>query len=344
MKPNLLFTVFALLLLLPACVGARRQGHSRYDAFESAQIDQMLGNAVSGRVFERTVVCLNARRETRPPTPVTNQTISLLTNLSVSYVTNLVVTVVTNLNRTVSTNVVPPAPRPAVADEETERVEPDEAAEAPSPTPSTPGPSTNRTVTVASTASLSRGPNQTVSNQGQQMLLSLQTTITTNNLSITLTEQETTSVETNLMVTTVTNQTVTAATNVTVTLPPQPLSEHYLVVEFTPPPDFTLQSGESLVLLVDGVRHGLAQTNTSATLVTRKGFASVAYRVSSQLLEDIAQAKEVKLRLKGTTGLIQKKLSARSRRNFKTFLHRHPTPETLPAQAHWQPDPGAASL
>jgi hypothetical protein len=105
------------------------------------------------------------------------------------------------------------------------------------------------------------------------------------------------------------------------------IHDYYLYTEFTPPPDFTLQSGESLVLLVDGVRHGLAPTNSQTSFVARKGFQSNLYRVPPELLADIANAKEVKLRLKGVNAVLERDLNYWSRKNFRQFLLRYFSPE-----------------
>ncbi len=329
MKKIHLLAALVLSVLVPGCVGAKRQGVSRYDSYDSVKIDQMVGNAVSGQVFERTIVCLNARRETRPPTPVTNLTVTFLTNVSVSYLTNLVVTAVTNQSRTMSTNAVALPPTPAAATNENAG---GESSQTVGVTANQPPSSTNQAVTVANNLSLSKAPNQTVSTASQQTLFSLQTTVATNNLSITTADSQVSSVETNQTVTIVTNQTVTAVTNVVVTLPSQPPRDHYLVVEFTPPPEFTVPSGESLVLLVDGVRHGLAQTNSQTAFVARRGFTSTLYKVPPELLVDLANAQEVKVRLKGANSIIEKEMSRRSRESFRKFLLRFFTPESPSAQ------------
>ncbi len=329
MKEFPLLAALVLIVMVSGCASSKRHGVSRHDLYDAVKIDQMAGNAVSGQVFERTIVCLNARRETRPPTPVTNLTVTFLTNVSVSYLTNLVVTAVTNQSRTMSTNAVALPSTPAAATHENAGSESSQTVVLNANQPPS---STNQTVTVANNLSLSKAPNQTVSTASRQTLLSLQTTVATNHLSITTADNQVSSVETNQTVTMVTNQTVTAVTNVVVTLPSQPPRDYYLVVEFTPPPDFTLQSGESLVLLLDGARHGLAQTNSQTAFVARRGFTSTLYKVPPELLVDLANAQEVKVRLKGANHVIEKSMSRRSRESFREFLLRFFTPESPSAQ------------
>jgi len=81
------------------------------------------------------------------------------------------------------------------------------------------------------------------------------------------------------------------------------------------------------VLLVDGVRYSLAQTTTPSVIVPRRGFVAALYRVPPQLLVDIANAREVKLRLKGTSAVIEREMSEGSRKNFKKFLVKYFQPE-----------------
>lgn len=141
-----------------------------------------------------------------------------------------------------------------------------------------------------------------------------------NNALVTISENETVSIETNLVTTVTTNVVVSTITNTILVPTNLPVHEYYLVVEYTPPPDFTLQSGESLVLIVDGVRHALVQTNTRGVLAPRRGFAVAAYKATVRLFVDIANAKEVRLRLKGSNAVIEKTMSAQSRAKFRDFL------------------------
>ena len=64
-------------MLLCGCAGTHKQGTSISDPYEAATIEQMTGNNVSGAVFARTIVCLNARRETRIVTTLTNHGIPI---------------------------------------------------------------------------------------------------------------------------------------------------------------------------------------------------------------------------------------------------------------------------
>jgi hypothetical protein len=114
----------------------------------------------------------------------------------------------------------------------------------------------------------------------------------------------------------------------------QPVHDYFVWAEFTPPLDFTLQPGESMVLLVDGVRHSLTATTTPSVLVARRGFAAALYRVPPQVLVDIANAREVKIRLKGFNSVIEREMSASSRENFKKFLVKYFQPEDAATAPH----------
>src|SRR5206468_2337643 len=132
---------------------------------------------------------------------------------------------------------------------------------------------TNDTATTSSNVSVSKSPNQTSATTLAQFLSSHQVTITTNILSVTMADNEAVSLETNAVVLTITNQALLPQTNVTVATPEGLQYDYYLYTEFTPPPDFTpVSSGESLVLLVDGARHGLTATNVQTGFTTRRGF------------------------------------------------------------------------
>jgi hypothetical protein len=97
----------------------------------------------------------------------------------------------------------------------------------------------------------------------------------------------------------VTNVTVSFVTNQSITVS---------TTELAGPPDFTpVPTGESLVLLVDGARHGLSATNVQTGFVTRRGFTTAFYHVPSQLIADIAKAGEVLIRLRGVNGVVEKR-------------------------------------
>ena len=282
----------------------------------------MVGNNISGSVFERTILCLNARRETRLIAALTNQSITVLTNISLSTLTNQIITVVTNQSRTLATNQV--AAPASVQARLTPTNEPD-----PTETnhivlnSSLPSSSTNQTFTTVNNSTVSRAPSQIVTTANSQTLLSLQVTTTMNNLSITTADNRISSFETNQVITTLTNQMVTAVTNQIVIRTNMLLQDYYLYAELTPPPDFVLQSGESLVLLVDGVRRGFIQTNSPTAFVPRRGFSSSLYRISPEALAEVANAKQVKVRLKGVNGVIEKEMSQTSRNNFTKFIRKY---------------------
>lgn len=276
----------------------------------------MIGNNVSAGPFQRTIVCLNARRETRVLTLVTNQSVIQTTNLTLNWSTNITFTLSTNrqfafsTNQTTGAGPIPDSEQPVGDAMHTAS---ERAA----------GPGTNITVSTAHGFSVSRSGNQTLTSISLQRQRSVSATGSESNAVVALSENEVVSVETNLVVTVTTNVVVNTITNTVLVPTNLPLREYYLVVEYTPPPDFTLQSGESLVLIVDGVRHALVQATTRGVLEPRRGFAVAAYRASPQLFVDIANAKEVKLRLKGNNAVIEKTMSPQSRTNFRNFLLKH---------------------
>lgn len=323
-------------MVVAGCVGAKKRGVSATDSFESARVDQMVGNTVSGQVFARTILCLNARREARSPRPATNSVVTLLTNVTVSFITNQTITVSTNQSRTLATNAV--APLPLVVKEtpvtaptnETAAVEgsaPTEGAVHVAPETNQPvvvtvtPPSTNDTATTSSNVSVSKAANQTSVMTVAQLLSSHQVTITTNNLSVTTADNQSVSMETNEVVLAITNQTILPTTNVTVVEAEGLQYDYFLCTELTAPPDFTpVTSGEALVLLVDGARYGLSPTNVQTGFVARRGFTTAFYRVPPQVIEGIANAGEVLIRLRAVNSAIEKKMSRGSRENFKKFL------------------------
>ena len=317
------FVCLALAAVLCGCAGSQRQGVSVSDPVDAVKIDQMVGNHVSGAVFERTLVCLNARRETRWISAITNQSIVTLTNVTLSYVTNQTVSLTTNQQQTLATNILPVA---QLLVGETNATESTLSAAA-----GASGPSTNLTVTTASNVTVSRAPTQTATTANFQTQRSRQFTANSGPVSITTADNQIVTAETNLIVNVFTNVTLTSLTNVNVVVTNAPVHEHFIVLEYTPPMDFTLASGESLVLLVDGVRHSLATGTTQTVLVARRGFSAVAYKAAPQLLVDIANAKRVALRVKGTNQVIERDMKRASRENFKRFLVNYFSPETAEA-------------
>jgi hypothetical protein len=313
----------ACLLLLAGC-SFRRHGTSFDDEYESVRVEQTVGNHVSGRIFEKTLLCLNPRRETRRAPAITNTVVSYATNVSVSYVTNQTVTVTTNQNRTSATNLVVYAPPPVVV-ETNEPVAVETNAVAVVNTQPIGG--TNDSVSSNRNTTFSKSPNQVATTINQQTMLTHQITVSTNNVSLTTAETQAISAETNIVVTMITNVNITARTNLVVMHTNLVLRDYYLYAELTPPPDFTVASGESLALVADGVRYGLTQTNTTAALPSRRGFSTYAYKVPPQALVDIANAKIVKVRLRGNNAVIERKMSYHSRNSFRKFMLKYFTPE-----------------
>lgn len=112
-------------------------------------------------------------------------------------------------------------------------------------------------------------------------------------------------------------------------------ADHFLLLEHTPIADFTLAPGESFTLLVDGARHTFAPTNSPAAVVSRPGFATLTFRATPQVFVDIANARNVELRLKGNSSVLEKRLARSSVTEFKTYLLKYyqtpPTPPDAPA-------------
>src|SRR6185436_8934625 len=100
------FLVIACLVSLCGC--AHKRGVARVDAFESARVAQMSGNNVHSTAFSKTILCLDARCETRRVTVVTNQVVAWSTNRTVTWLTNLTSTSSTNTLNTLATNQLPP--------------------------------------------------------------------------------------------------------------------------------------------------------------------------------------------------------------------------------------------
>jgi hypothetical protein len=326
-------------ILLAGCAGTDKKGVSRYDEFDAVKVDQMVGNAISKGMFEKTIICLNARRETRQVTALTNVTVSPVTNYVVSAITNQTISISTNYLATTMTNVVPllaaqPAAAPAAGGEAADPVLADAAALPPlTNTPA--ATSTNLTVSLASNQSASSSPNQATANRQLVRTLNNQITTTSNNLTVALMTNLVVSAETNEVINYVTNTLVTSVTNITIIPTNYLAADYFLYTEMTPPSDFSLQSGESLVLLVDGVRHGFSQSQPAAAFVGRKGFTTGMYRVPPQVLVAIANAQEVRLRFKGVNSVIEREMNQSSRANFKTFLLRYfgSQPDTAGASA-----------
>lgn len=110
-------------------------------------------------------------------------------------------------------------------------------------------------------------------------------------------------------------------------------SDHFLLLEHTPITDFTLAPGESFTLLVDGARHTFAPTNSTAAVVSRPGFATLTFRAAPQLFVDIANARNVELRLRGTSSVLEKRLSRSSIKEFKAYLMKYYQQPPIPPDA-----------
>jgi len=105
--------------------------------------------------------------------------------------------------------------------------------------------------------------------------------------------------------------------------------DYYLYTELTAPPDFTLSSGESLILLIDGERYAFASANPQTIFPARRGFLTTFYRVSPEVLVDIANAQQVRLRLKGVNTVVERRMNWVSRSNIKSFLLKYFRPDTI---------------
>ena len=321
------------LALFTACSHSPKKGVSHYDAYEGVKVDQMLGNNISGAVFQKVVICLNGRRETREVHAITNIAISTVTNAQLVAVTNQTISVATNFLFTTMTNLASATPGPggtpaAPGEPEAVAVETNTVLAVTNPAPAL---STNVTFSVARNQSSTASPNQASANQQQVKTYNNQLTTTSNNLTVALLTNLMVTAETNLNVTYLTNTRLATVTNVTVVPTNFLARDYYIFLEYTPPADFTLQSGESMILLVDGQRYGLVSGPLTAGHTARRGFNSVFYRVYPEALVEIANAKEVKLRLKGTSSTIEREMSHSSQRNFKEFLLRYFSTEDAPS-------------
>lgn len=326
--------------LLAGCAGTHPKGTAGYDDYDAVKVEQMVGNNVSQAVFAKTIVCLNARRETRRLTALTNTLVTSATNQTVTAITNLTISFATNLLSSSMTNLSPALPPPTIAagDAGTGTTETNLAMVVSNSAPSV---TTNVTVSFASNSSGTRAPNQMTANTQTIRTFNNQVTTTSNNLSVAVMTNLVLTGETNLVVFYVTNTSVVSVTNTIVTPTTGAAYDYFLCTELIPPADFTpLPQGEALVLLVDGVRHGFSQSQSSTSFIARKGYTSALYRVSPEALVAIANAKEVRLRLKGVNSVVERRMSAGSRQNFRVFLERYFVPGTDPAS----PEKSAAAI
>jgi hypothetical protein len=324
----------------------KKTGMAYHDPYDGIKVEQTMGNSVSAMPLQKTIVCLNPRRETRRAHSFTNPVVTSITNISVVYVTNLTITATTNMSLTLSTNLLaspPPPPAPATNEVAEAGAETNTIVNIPPPAP--PPNSTNNTVTRSANVTVSRGPSQIASTANHQQLLNRQITLNTTNMSLTTADNEIVTIETNIVVNTYTNISISVVTNQQVVYTNMFLRDYYVYTEFTPPLDFTLQnSGESLVLLVDGVRHGLVATPSQTAFVTRKGYQATLYRATPELIADIANAKEVKLRIRGVNSVIERKMNEDSRSNFRRFMLKYFTPDSEEEDVPAQPGVREANL
>ena len=97
--------------------------------------------------------------------------------------------------------------------------------------------------------------------------------------------------------------------------------KYYLFTELIAPPEFVLQSGDSLVVNIDNEVLAFAATN-SPSFDGRKRFVTTFYPVQPEVLKKLANAKAVSIRLKGTNALIDKRLSRGNILHFWNFAAR----------------------
>jgi len=326
-----------LALILAGCTGARK--YSKYDEFEDVRVDQMTGNVISGRIFGKTCLCLGARRESQVLISVTNVFVTSVTNSEVTYQTNATISALTNILFSASTNAVAAPPTestngPVLGDTQPAVVIANLAS---------PG-STNVVMTTSGNHGVTRANNQmtvtaqVVSQYNNQVSASFNSTTITTQFSRNITA------ETNLVITTVTNQTVQPVTNITILSTNIAVRNYFLLVELLPPPDFTMQTGDSLMLLVDGRSYTFSQANPESVFAARKGYVSVFYRATPEVLLAIANAREVRIRLKGVNTYLERTMPRSAQANFRKFLQRNFNNKQLAAPSGKSSDMTVSSL
>jgi hypothetical protein len=270
------------------------------------------------------VVCLNARRETRKVPFVTNVVVSLVTNATVATQTNQTVSAATNFLFTAMTNLAPVQPGPPVVLADTTDAAPVATNTLTSvDTNAAAAVTTNFTLSVARNQSATVSPNQTAANTQSVRTLNNQITTTSNNLSISVLTNLMVTMETNQVLSYLTNLVVMPVTNVIILPTNEVVHDYFLYTELLAPPDFSLASGESLVLLVDGVRWGFSPGQSGTLFVGRKGYSTTLYKVPPETIVALANAKQARLRIKGVNSVIERKISGPSRAHFRTFLLRY---------------------
>lgn len=314
-------TAIALIIVATGCSATRI---SNYDEFEKVKVERLRGNGAGNPMLAKTVVCLNVLRETRWPAPTTNVSVTLVTNLSVTSITNQTVTSSISVQEAGNTNSIatPVSLSGAAEHDDSGQAPVASAISASIPDSSTAGTTISRT----QNESLAAAPNQSTSSRSVQTvtLLNQQSTSNTNGLAITSGANRTQIVETNWVVTTLTNQVVTPVTNISVLRVSRPAHDYYLWTEVAPA-DFSLAPGENLVLLVDGQRHAFTPTQPVSSSVPRRGYLTTYYKVPAEVMAGIANAQEVRVRIKGTTSVVERNLGPRSLGNIREFAFRHLT-------------------
>lgn len=306
-----------LAVAFAGCSGPSPKGSARFDQYDAVKIEQMTGNTISRRPLQKTIVCLNARRESRAITAVTNNIITAVTNQAVNAITNLTISISTNVVYSTMTNLSPAQPVAAI------QPAGDTTAETNTPATATPSValSTNVTVSIAANSSGSSAPNQKQSNNQLVRTFNNQLTSSSNNLSVALMTNMVVTAETNMVINYTTNTSIVSVTNTIITPTNGIAYDYFLFTEMMTPPDFTpVQQGETLVLLVDGVRHAFSVAQSTAAFVPRRGFASTLYRVTPEVLVALANAKEIQLRVKGANSVIEREMNNSSRENFRKFV------------------------
>lgn len=314
------------VLLVSGCAVFEKKSGAWNDPFEQVKVAQTVGNNVSRAPLQRTILCLNARRETRIFTGETNVVVTYHTNQVVSYTTNYSINSVTNLQANVSTNQLAPVapPLPVDTNDPTALV-----VQAPPPQGLSTNTSLTRTADQYLTVNTGRDQSVTTLNLQSSVTHNYQLTATFGNLAVTVATNETIRNETIISITAVTNYVVTAKTNVTILPVKRVVHDHFLYTELTPPPDFTPAPGENLILLLDGQRYGLTPTNSPA-FQGRREFVSTLYRVTPEILVDLANAREARLRLRGVTYAIERDISRSCQEKIRQFLVRYyPSTATL---------------
>jgi len=312
----------------------KKSGVSKLDEFDDVKVDQMVNNNVNEAVFQKTVVCLNGRRETRKVTTITNVVVNTTTNVTVVVVTNLSVSMTTNHLVTAQTNLAPL--QPTVVGSAGSSVDNGSAAvtdtAVTAATNTAPAITTNTTISIARTQGGTASPTQAALNTQLVRTLNNQITTVSNNLTIALMTNVVVTMETNRILSYVTNAAVVSVTNIVVIPTNGVAYDYFLYTELLAPSDFSLAQGESLILLVDGKRYGLFPGTSNTAFVGRRGYTSTLYRANPELLVAIANAREVRVRIRGVNSVIERTMSHASKQHFRQFLVQYFVATTTPAQ------------